>query len=583
MQFRQFLSRLRDAGEVVDIYREVDPDLELAEIHRRVIEEDGPVLFFHNVKGSSFPVVTNLFGSDKRIELAFPSHPEKILENLIKLYRDGFQIKTLWKNRFLVKKIFNLGSKNYTGSAVLDCQISPPDLTRLPFIKSWPLDGGFFITLPLVYTKSPDGSSENLGMYRIQRFSSSECGLHFQIQKGGGFHYSEAERNNLSLPVAIFLGASPALIISAVAPLPENFSEIFFGSFLQDCKIRIEKIKRFSYPILSDCEFALLGHSPSHERRAEGPFGDHYGYYSLKHDFPIFKCDKIFHRKGAIFPATVVGKPKQEDFYIGNFIQKLIKPLIPLMMPGVVDLWSYGECGFHTLTAAIVRERYERESIMSAMRILGEGQLALTKFLLITDQNLDLKNFKSVLVKILERFVPEKDFFILPNLALDTLDYTGTKLNSGSHAIMVGVGEKRRSLPEKFSGTIPGYIKKVTAYVPGCLVIEGEFKEELLEWKEFSSWPLLLFVDDVEKSLESDTTFLWTVFTRFDPAKDIYVKGKFCQNHIIYSGPLLIDARMKDSYPQVVECDHTTKKKVSQNWNSYFLDRSRLKTLLQIF
>lgn len=577
VNLRQYLQLLRQEEEIVDIYEEVDSDLEIAEIHRRVIEQGGPALFFHRVKNSPFPVVTNLFGTEKRISLAFHNHPEKLIENLVSLAKEGISPAALWKKRELIRALLKMGFKRRKRGSVKEIRMEEVDLEKLPMLKTWPLDGGHFITLPLVYTEPPLKGAANLGMYRIQRYNKSQAGLHFQIGKGGGFHYEAAERQGLSLPVNIFIGGPPALILSAIAPLPENVSELLMASLLQGSKLSLTSSDKNHYPLISECEFALVGHTKPKVRRAEGPFGDHYGYYSWIHDFPLFECESIYHRRGAIYPATVVGKPYQEDYYIGNFLQSLLSPLFPLVMPGVKSLWSYGETGFHSLAAAVVQERYYRECMQSAFRILGEGQLAFSKFLLLTCQDIDLKNFKQVLTKVLERFQPETDLFIFSNLSLDTLDYTGPELNKGSRGVMLGVGEKRRDLPEEYCGPLPPHVKAAFPFSPGCLVLETpsfqEFSDfpSLFSFPAFQKWPLLIIVDDIKKAMASTCSFLWTTFTRFEPAADIYAHiSKVHRHHPVYTGPILIDARMKPSYPPELVADPEMEMQVTRSWGRYF-------------
>ncbi len=546
---REFIRELRKNKEIVDVHHPVDPNLEIAEIHRRVTAANGPALFFHTVIGSKFPVVTNLFGSRRRVDLAFPNHPEKVIAELVKTMTGPFPPKKFKPLLPLLK----MGMKKVQRAPV--CERVCDDLETLPLLKSWPKDGGHFITLPLVYT---EGQSSNLGMYRIQRYGKKRAGLHFQIQKGGGFHYHLAEQENRALPVNIFIGGPPALILSAITPLPENVPEILIASLMQGAKLRVKKEKN-AYPIIAECEFALIGSSPPHVRHPEGPFGDHFGYYSWTHDFPLFELDKIYHRKDAIYPATVVGKPRQEDFYIGDYLQDLLSPIFPVVMPGVKALWSYGETGFHSLSAAVVTERYYRECMTSAFRILGEGQLSLTKFLLVTDQLVDVRNIKEVLSTILERFSPETDLYIFSNLSLDTLDYTGPQLNHGSRGVMLGIGEKKRDLPTKANGF-------GRAFCRGCLVVD-----EKPDLEKLKQWPLVIWVDNVDLCLKNEASFLWTVFTRFEPAADISsTSEKIFRHHITYSNSILIDARMKPSYPEEVLCDDDTAKIVSEKWMAYF-------------
>lgn len=571
LNLRQFLEELRKSNEIVDVYEEVDPNLEIAEIHRRIAAADGPALFFHRVKNSSFPVVTNLFGSRKRIALAFQNRPEELIASLVELLTQEFppKLATLWKKRRALKSLSTIGTKHLKRAPIKEKIVHSPDLEKIPMLKTWPLDGGHFITLPLVYTEPPSGGAPNLGMYRIQRYDQKRAGLHFQIQKGGGFHYHQAELQNRSLPVNIFIGGPPALILSAITPLPENVPEILLCGLMQGKKLSITSSNHNEYPLIAECEFALVGKSPPRVRHPEGPFGDHYGYYSWTHDFPLFECQAVYHRKDAIYPATVVGKPRQEDFYIGDYLQELLSPLFPIVMPGVKALWSFGETGFHSLSAAIVHERYYRECMTSAFRILGEGQLSLTKFLLVTDQSINIRNFKEVLTTILERFRPESDLFIFSNLSLDTLDYTGPQLNKGSRGVMLGIGEKVRDLPQEYNGKLPPNIRRLASFSPGCLVLEGELPD--LSHPDLQPWPLLILVDNIDKALKNEASFLWTVFTRFEPGADIYAaSSKIIRHHITYYGPILIDARMKPSYPQEVLCDPDTANKVTEKWRRYF-------------
>src|SRR5688572_3973728 len=444
---RSFLRTLKKENELVEISAEVDPYLEIAEIHRRIIDEQGKALLFTNVKGSTFPVVTNLFGTIKRIDLAFGKRPQEFVKRAVHMVEDLVPPKPskLWGYRDMAMAGLRLGTKNVRNAPILESRQAEVDLEKLPLLQLWHEDGGHFITLPLVYTESPTSGKPNLGMYRIQRYDKSTTGIHWQIGKGGGFHYFEAEQRSESLPVTIFLGGPPALILSAIAPLPEDVPELMLASLLADSKIGVannplEKHHR----LIAEAEFAICGHVPPHERQPEGPFGDHYGYYSLTHDYPVFHADAVFHRTDAIYPATVVGKPRQEDYFIGDYLQELLSPLFPLVMPAVKDLWSYGETGFHSLAAAVVKERYAREALSAGFRILGEGQLTLTKFLLLTDMPQDLRDFKSLFEHILACVDWRRDLHIFSQTAFDTLDYASGKINHGSKAILMGVGDAKR-------------------------------------------------------------------------------------------------------------------------------------------
>src|SRR5918998_1037946 len=361
---RSFLQTLRREGDLLTVEAEVDPYLELAEVHRRVIERGGPALFFERVKGSPYPAVTNLFGTVRRIELAFGPKPEALVRQAVHVAESLLPPKpaALWQHRSLALEALKLGTKRVGRAPVTEVVDRPARLDDLPVLTTWQEDGGPFFTLPLVYTEHPSTGKHNLGMYRMQRHDARTTGMHWQIHKGGGFHYHEAEAAGQSLPVTMFLGGPPALILSAIAPLPEDVPELVLASVLAGEKIRTAANPgQHPHRVVAEAEFALVGHVPPRERRPEGPFGDHYGYYSLQHDYPAFHVEAVFHRRDAIYPATVVGKPRQEDFFIGDYLQQLLAPLFPLVMPSVRDLWSYGETGFHSLAAAVVRERYRRE------------------------------------------------------------------------------------------------------------------------------------------------------------------------------------------------------------------------------
>lgn len=577
---RSFLQTLKTENEVVEVTAEVDPYLELAEIHRRVINEQGKALLFTNVKGSKFPVLTNMFGTVKRIELAFGKKPRHFVERAVEMVESLIPPtpRKLWSFRDVGLTALKLGTKNTKRAPVLESRQSKIDLEALPIIQLWHEDGGHFVTLPLVYTESPVTGKHNLGIYRMQRYDATSTGMHWQIGKGGGFHYHEAEQRNESLPVTVFLGGPPALIISAIAPLPEDVPELMLASLLADGKIRTTANPLDGgHRLLADVEFAICGRVPPHERRPEGPFGDHYGYYSLTHDYPVFHTDAVFHRKDAIYPATVVGKPRQEDFFIGDYLQELLSPLFPVVMPAVRDLWSYGETGFHSLAAAVVKDRYAREALSAGFRILGEGQLTLTKFLLLTDTRQDLRDFRSLFEHVLARVEWDRDLFVFSRTAFDTLDYASGKINHGSKAILMGLGDGKRDLLREFHGTLPSGVNRAEVFCGGCLVVEGpayddenDLGERLAKSGSFDDWQMVVIHDDAvfAKSAEK---FLWATWTRFNPATDIYAKTVTLKhNQVSYESPIIIDARMKPWYPDEVEAHPDIIRLVDSRWNEYF-------------
>ena len=565
----EFIRLLHERGELATIDAPVSPHLELAEIHRRIVSRAGPALLFKNVTGSLFPVATNLFSSKKRLAIALGDGYEDAIGSLIRSLEKGVSLASLWKLRPLLK----IGTRQ-TAKAPIASHCLKPGLSQIPFITCWPNDGGAFLTLPLVYTESPSGKGPNLGMYRIQRFNETTTGLHWQIAKGGGYHFFESEALGQDLSVTIFLGGSPALILSAIAPLPENVSELLLASFLQGSRIGLHRLPNERLPLIAECDAALVGHARAHERRLEGPFGDHYGYQNPALPFPVFHCKKIYHRSDAIIPATVVGRPLQEDAWIGQYFQKLFMPALRLCIPALRDLHTYPETGFHPLAAARVEERYEKEALSVSFRLLGEGQLALTKVLLVTDQPIPLDNIRAVLPAILERLRPAEDIHIFAYTALDTLDMTGPAPNRGSKALLIATGEARRELPRTLPSPPKG-VRHAIPYTPGCLVIDGFDYNDMPDptplLEAAPQWPLLILVDDAPLCTSSDQEFLWQAFTRFEPGQDLYAKTKCIRrNGVSFSFPILIDARTKPTYSQPLVADDATVDLVDSRWYDYF-------------
>jgi UbiD family decarboxylase len=577
---RSFLDRLRGDGDLAVVDVPVDARLEVAEIHRRVIAAGGPALLFPRVEGAEVPLVTNLFGTARRAELAFGERPFRLVERLVEVAESLLPPtpRRLWGARDLAREVFRVGLARRRSGPVLEIVTRDVRLDRLPALTTWPQDGGPFLTLPMVLTEHPEGKGHNLGVYRLQVYDRRTTGMHWQIGKGGGFHYAAAEARGEPLPVTVFLGGPPALVLAAIAPLPENVPELVLASLIAGRRLpMVEGPDGRRVP--AEAEIALVGRVPPAVRRPEGPFGDHYGYYSLTHDYPVFEVEWMARRRDAIYPATVVGKPRQEDFFIGDLLQRLLSPLFPLVMPGVLDLWSYGETGYHSLAAAVVRERYGREAMTTAFRILGEGQLSLTKFLLVTDQAVDLRDFRATLSHVLARARPETDLFVLANLSMDTLDYTGPRVNEGSKGILLGTGDPVRDLPGEFSaGEVPAGVTGVEVFCPGCLVVGGPSRqqepgagERIVSHPAFADWPLVVLTDEARRAAAGPTSFLWTTFTRFEPAADIHTASvRVVRNHLSYTAPVLIDARLQPGFPEELFCDEATARRVDERWSEYF-------------
>ncbi len=577
---RSFIDQLRRDNDIVTVDAPVDANLEAAEIHRRVIAGGGPALLFTNVVGKDFRLVTNLFGTAKRAELAFGERPGRLVRRLVELAETILPPtpSALWGARDVGFELLKVGTRRVAKGPVEDRVTSNVQLDRLPALTCWPEDGGPFITLPLVYTQHPDRRGHNLGMYRMQVHDPRTAGMHWQIGKGGGYHYGLAEARGHSLPATVFVGGPPALILAAIAPLPENIPELVLASLIAG--ERLPQVHgQGPHPLVANAEFAFIGEVPPNVRRPEGPFGDHYGYYSRRHDYPVFEVRRMAHRADAIFPATVVGKPRQEDFFIGDLLQDLLSPLFPLVMPAVEKLWSYGETGYHSLAAAVVKQRYKREAMASAFRILGEGQLSLTKFLLVTDRYVDVRDFRATLEHVLARTQPETDLYVFSNLSMDTLDYTGPTVNEGSKGVWLGLGDPVRDLPRQFTAaSVPAGVTDVRVFCGGCLVVgapsyadEPNAAARLAAAPAFAEWPLVVLTDEAARAAASSMNFLWTTFTRFEPAADIHAaERRIVRNHIAYRGPIVIDARLKPTFPKELRCRADIADLVTRRWNEYF-------------
>jgi len=580
---RDFLKKLSQRGLLREINEPLDPNLEIPEVHRRVIDKGGPALYFKNPKNSSFPLVTNLFGTLERVELAFGNRPKAFVKQAVNLLDELMPptLGSLWGARHLGMQALKIGMKNISPKQAPIAQSGPlvPFFSRLPITTSWPEDGGPFITLPLVYTEDPNTGHHNLGMYRVQVYDDRTAGMHWQIHKGGGFHHFEAEKQHQNLPVVIFNGGPPALMLAAIAPLPEDVPELLLASLLMGKKLTRTKIDHCQLPLIAEAEFAFIGEVRPHERRPEGPFGDHYGYYSLQHDYPVFHAKSFYHRPSPIFTATVVGEPRQEDFYIGDYLQDLLSPLFPKVMPAVKDLTTFGETGFHSLAAARVKVRYPREAIATGMRIFGEGQLSLTKVLMLHEADVPFRPFDHYLEHFLARMDFKTDLHVFSCTSQDTLDYTGPKVNEGSKMMMLAMGPAKYELEVRDPAHLPEGAHHATLYCPGCLVIESSASYEqapnlgdaIVQSPALADYRMIILVDSLQETLASEMSFLWVLFTRFEPAADLKAKHlELKRFHPEMEAPILIDARFKPWYPGKLISNPEIVNRVDQKWNEIF-------------
>ncbi|MBM2842148.1 MAG: hypothetical protein HW412_2676, partial [Bacteroidetes bacterium] len=454
-----FARYLESIGELHRVTVEVDPYLEITEIATRAIKEKKPALWFEKVRGSKFPLVINTMASDRRCELALQKHPQELGEELITFLGDVLPPKpsSFFKHRSLVKRFLKAPPKR-TSSAISQQVVEQPNLDDLPVITCWPEDGGPFITLPQVITYDPRNNKRNMGIYRMHVFDKKTTGMHWQIQKGGGFHYYQAEklgkpggsgRGEFELGVA--LGTDPALLLATVAALPENMDEAMFAGFLRGKRTEFVKGKSISIDVPANAEFILEGVVPLNERRMEGPFGDHFGHYSHAAEFPVFHIKTITHRRNAVYPATVVGIPPMEDKWLGDTTQQILGPLVKLIHSEITDMWAYYEAGFHNLLVVAVDQRYAKESMKTALGLMGLSQLSLTKCIILVSEGVNVRNFDEVMKNVRDNFDPHFDFVMIPRVPMDTLDFTSFKMNLGSKMILDATEKQRPQEESKAS------------------------------------------------------------------------------------------------------------------------------------
>ncbi|THF79521.1 UbiD family decarboxylase [Cohnella fermenti] len=582
-------------GHLVRVREEIDPHLEMAAVHLRVYEAGGPALLFEKVGGSRFPAVSNLFGTLERSKFIF-RHTLEAVQQIVRLRDDPMQaLKHPLRNLssgFAALKA--LPMKQAGGFPVAEQQIRISDL---PLIRHWPDDGGAFITLPQVYSEDPDkpgAMNANLGMYRIQLSGNDyrlneEVGVHYQIHRGIGIHQEKATRRGEPLKVSCFVGGPPAHMLSAVMPLPEGLSELLFAGLLGGRRFRYSYQDGFF--VSNDADFVITGELHPLETKPEGPFGDHLGYYSLVHPFPVMKVRKVYAKKNAIWPFTVVGRPPQEDTSFGELIHEITGDAISGEIPGVKEVHAVDAAGVHPLLLAIGSERYTpymktkkpTELLTIASRILGTNQLSLAKYLFITAEDerpLDTHNIEEFLAYILERIDLRRDLHFHTNTTIDTLDYSGGELNGGSKVVFAAYGDARRELcrdvPESLRG-LRGF-EHARLVMPGVVALQaaafgsyelagrelGGLAEELRSRGGLDGCPLLLVCDDSGFVADSLANFLWVAFTRSNPSHDIHgVNAAFDHKHWGCDN-VILDIRLKPHHAPPLVPDPAVEKSIDR-------------------
>lgn len=588
---RDVVNDLRAGGRLIEITDPVDPHLEMAEIQRRVYARGGPALLFSNVIGCRFPMASNLFGSLEQARYLFRDTLESV-RRLIELKLDPSALPKR-PLRYAGSPLTALRMlPRYTRrAAVAENRIA---LRDLPQLKSWPDDGGAFVTLPQVLSVDPGAPHDlmriNLGMYRVQLSGNAydpetEVGLHYQIHRGIGVHHRAALDRGEPLEVAVTVGGSPAMSLAAVMPLPEGLTELTFAGALAGRRIAL--LRGMHAPVYADADFALIGQIAPHRTLPEGPFGDHLGYYSLQHDFPVMRVRQVWHRSGAVWPFTVVGRPPQEDTTFGQLIHELTDPIIPSVIPGVKAVHAVDASGVHPLLLAIGSERYmphlpadrPQELLTQANAILGNGQLSLAKYLWITEDRsdrLDIHDLRAFLTHVLERFDPRRDLHFQTQTTIDTLDYSGTGMNRGSKLVLAAADVPLRQLAPSLPTDLqlPAGFRAPRVVLPGVLAIEApkflgpESQADLQRFcREYSdrtasAFPLITLVDDSDFTASNLNNWLWVTFTRSNPAVDLDgIDSDVVDKHWGCRGAVVIDARLKPHHaPPLIEDPQVTAK-----------------------
>ncbi|MEX0602504.1 MAG: UbiD family decarboxylase [Bacteroidota bacterium] len=579
----EFVRYLETIGELRRIREEVDSRLEVTEIATRALREGKPALLFENIKGSSFPLAVNVYASERRIELALGRHPVQLGEELIGFLDEAIppRIRTMIRHRKILRRLISSRATT-TGSAFSQDVVSQPNLDQLPIQVCWPGDGGRFITLGQVITYDPVDGKRNVGIYRMQVYDRATTGMHWQIQKGGGFHYYHAEKLERDLEVAVALGTDPAFLLATIAALPEGIDEAMFAAFLRGGPTPMTRGKHIGIAVPARAEFVLEGFVPRKTRRREGPFGDHFGHYSHAAPFPVFQVRAMTHRKNPIYPGTVVGIPPMEDKFLGDATQQILGPLARLIHKEVKDVWAYYEAGFHNLLVVSVEERYHKEAMKAALGLLGTGQLSLTKCLILVSEDVDVRDWKAVLGAIRAHFDPYFDFVLLPKVPLDTLDFTSGRMELGSKMVLDATRKERpveqRRISRLDARTLRSSDRRIVdaEIEEDCMLlvkVRGEGRgvlERLVTRKELRHLKLLAVVsDDVDIRNQENT--IWGVFTRFDCERDVlFSEQRLLGISPIYKGLLGIDATWKKGYPKSLVMDPKVVRRVEDRWERYW-------------
>jgi 4-hydroxy-3-polyprenylbenzoate decarboxylase len=589
-----FVEKLEKENELIRIKGFVDPVLEITEITDRFSKQPGggKALLFEN-NGTSFPVLINSMGSEKRICMAlnvsslddFSARMQKILSGFSSSKKNIFdKLKAL---PLLAKLAGWMPSVTNHKGRCQEIIIHDPDLSILPVLKCWPADGGRFITLPLVHTKDPVTGSRNIGMYRMQVFSKNTTGMHWHKHKTGARHFEEYKKTGKKMPVAVALGGDPVYTYSATAPLPDGIDEYLLAGFLRNKKVELVKCITQDIEVPADADIVIEGFvDPSESLKREGPFGDHTGFYSLEDDYPVFHVTCITHKKNAIYPATIVGIPPQEDGWMGKATERIfIEPMRQTILPEMTDMDMPVAGTFHNLVIISIKKHYAGQAIKAMNALWGAGQMMFNKNMIVVDDDVNAHDYRQVLDAVSKNALPSSDL-IFSRGPLDVLDHSSPTHASGSK---LGI-DATRKLPEEKKNpainksdpkrTIEWFKLKeiacaeLTKNILLCLVDRkkhsiASLKKEIdqLENADFS----YVIMVDSQVDLSDLYSVVWLVSANIDPARDIMVFTKSDGNSMA-----IIDGTFKifqsdlfpREWPNVVVSEDNTNIDIDKRWDT---------------
>ena len=545
-----YIAALDASGDLLRVKHPVDLRFEAGCAADQLVKSGGPAILFEQpILGdesiSKFPLVMNLFGTTERVKRALSvTNPIEVGERMVELMKPDISAisRRPWKGLPLLKAGLSMAPKRIRRAPCQQVRISDPDVTKLPIPTTWPLDGGPFVTLPLVVTKDPNSGVHNLGMYRSQVYGPKLMGLHWQTHKHGADHADE--QSQARMPVAICLGGPPELIFSAISPLPDNLSEYEFAGFLQRRRLRLVKAVTQNLLVPAECDIIIEGYWNIGEMRREGPFGDHFGHYSMEDEYPVMHVTAITHRKNAVVPMTIVGKPPMEDGYLGEAIGDAFLPILQFQHRDVIDLFLPLETGFHNLGVVASKQRYPRQARKTALGLWGAGQMMFLKTIITVDAAHPVKNLDALLDALDTKVVIDRDLVVLDGMVADTLAHAAPWDNIHSKLLIDATtpaeGDCDRRLPMLGVESdlidsivaIPG-VSAASQLRPSIVVVttphsSGPDTKQLMKsiWQLKNSanlrW-LILTDDNIDLDADGvNRALLWRIFCRFEVSRDLH-------------------------------------------------------------